>query len=675
MNVRHCRSARKKIRPRNLEKEPAVSSDLLGSQELSRFETSRPALTQQVRKWNATHTDYPRDRTVAQLFEEIASAFPGAIALVFGNVQLTYAELNARANRLAHCLRAAGVGPETLVGCCMDRSIELIVALLAILKAGGAYVPLDPEYPKERFNFLVQDTQTKVMLTQKSFASSILADYQQTCLLVDASRSSGPDPGNLTLAGGPKSLAYVMYTSGSTGQPKGVMVENRAIIRLVRNTNFCRFGADEVFLQFAPISFDASTLEIWGPLLNGGRLVVAPPQPTSLKDLGRVLREQNVTTLWLTAGLFNLVVEERLEDLQSVRQLLAGGDVLSPRHVRQALERLPNCRLINGYGPTENTTFTCCHTMHPGEPVPEPIPIGSPISNTQVYILDEQLRPVPPGTAGELYAAGDGLARGYLNNPETTNQKFLRNPFAADSDERIYRTGDLARWRSDGLIEFLGRADNQIKIHGHRVEPGEIEITLAAHERVKQTCVVSHPSGNGPMRLVAYYISSDSGLKEAELRSFLAGKLPEFMIPALFIPVKSLPLTPNGKVDRAALIALGMPARTDAAMGIAATRLEQTIIDIWRKSLGTDQFGVTDNFFDLGGDSLLLVGVHASLEKALQSVIPITDLFEFTTVQSLAHHLGGQISSGQSVSDAQQRARRQRAAFARQRERRIGSVT
>ena len=307
--------------------------------------------------------------------------------------------------------------------------------------------------------------------------------------------------------------------------------------------------------------------------------------------------------------------------------------------------------------------------------MPEPIPIGSPISNTQVYILDEQLRPVPPGTAGELYAAGDGLARGYLNNPETTNQKFLRNPFAADSDERIYRTGDLARWRSDGVIEFLGRADNQIKIHGHRVEPGEIEITLAAHERVKQTCVVSHPSGNGPMRLVAYYISSDSGLKEAELRSFLAGKLPEFMIPALFIPVKSLPLTPNGKVDRAALIALGMPARTDAAMGIAATRLEQTIIDIWRKSLGTDQFGVTDNFFDLGGDSLLLVGVHASLEKALQSVIPITDLFEFTTVQSLAHHLGGQISSGQSVSDAQQRARRQRAAFARQRERRIGSVT
>ena len=645
-------------------------SGLLGSQK-----SHPPALTPQVLMWNATRTDYPRDRTVAQLFEEVVSASPSSVALVFGNTQLTYAELNARANRLAHRLRAAGVGPEMLVGCCMERSIELIVALVAVLKAGGAYVPLDPAYPTERFDFLVQDTRTKVMLTQQSLASTVLADYRQTCLLVDASSSSGADPGNLTLAGGPKDLAYVMYTSGSTGQPKGVMVENRSIVRLVRNTNFCRFGPDEVFLQFAPISFDASTLEIWGPLLNGGRLVIMPPPPNSLEDLGRVIREQNVTTLWLTAGLFNLVVEERLKDLQSVRQLLAGGDVLSPRHVRRALENLPNCRLINGYGPTENTTFTCCHTMHPGEPVPEPIPIGRPISNTEVFILDEQCCPVPPGTAGELYTAGDGLARGYLNNPEATNEKFPRNPFAAGSDARMYRTGDLACWRSDGVIEFLGRADNQVKIHGHRIEPGEVEIALAAHEHVKQSCVVSHHGENGSKRLVAYYVSSHSGLKEAELRKFLAGKLPEFMIPALFIAVKSLPLTPNGKVDRSALAAPGIPVRTDAAMGPAATQLEQTIFDVWRKSLDIDQFGVTDNFFDLGGNSLLLVAVHASLEKMLQVALPITVLFEFTTVQSLAHHLAGQISAQPSLSEAQQRAQKQRAAFARQRERRIGSTT
>lgn len=653
-----------------------MSLELLGSQELKQFETSPGSCAQQVLMWNATRTDYPRDRTVAQLFEEIVSAYPDSIALVFGDAQLTYSELNARANWLAQRLRAAGVGPETMVGCCIERSIELIVALVAVLKAGGAYVPLDPAYPKERFDFLVRDTQPKVMLTQKSLASTILADYQGTCLLVDA--CSGTAQENPTLAGDSSSLAYVMYTSGSTGQPKGVLVENRAIVRLVRNTNFCSFGTDEVFLQFAPISFDASTFEIWGALLNGGRLVVMPPQPTSLKDLVGVLRQQKITTLWLTAGLFNLLVEEELEDLHSVRQLLAGGDILSPRHVRTALEKLPSCRVINGYGPTENTTFTCCHTMYPGGRVPEPVPIGRPISNTQVYILDEQLRPVPPGTAGELYAVGDGLARGYLNDPRATDEKFVRNPFATGGqDDRMYRTGDLASWRSDGVIEFLGRADNQVKINGHRIEPGEIETALGAHGRIKQACVVAYPGDRGSKRLVAYYVSSDGALNETELRRFLAGKLPEFMIPGLFFHVTSLPLTANGKVDRSALISLGAPDRSASpkTAGPATTELEKTIIEIWREGLGISEIAIADNFFDLGGDSLLLVRVHADLEKALQAVIPITDLFKFTTVQSLAQYLGGQASRGQSVSDAQQRARKQRAAFVRQRERRIGSVT
>lgn len=616
---------------------------------------------------------YPLNRSVAQLFEEVVAANPNSIALIFEDKELTYAELNSRANRLAHRLRSLGVGPETLVGCCMERSIELIVALVAILKAGGAYVPLDPAYPKERFDFLVRDTQTKLMLTQSSLASTVLAGFEQTCLLVDSSWSSGADPGNPATAGGPSCLAYVMYTSGSTGQPKGVMVENRAVVRLVRDTNFCRFGPDEVFLQFAPISFDASTFEIWGALLNGGRLVIAPSDHASLDVLGRVIRQRSVTTLWLTAGLFNLIVDERLEDLRSVRQLLAGGDVLSPRHVRRVLESLPNCCVINGYGPTENTTFTCCHVMHAGEPVPEPVPIGRPISNTQVYILDEQLRLVPPGTAGELYAAGEGLARGYLNDPEATKQKFLPNPFAAEQGARMYRTGDLARWRSDGTIEFLGRVDNQVKIRGHRVEPGEIEIALAGHGRVKQNCVVSRSGENGSKRLVAYCVSSDTDLNEAELRKFLAAKLPDFMVPAQFVPVRSLPLTPNGKVDRSALAARDIPVCTDSAEIVATTQLEQTIIGVWSKALGIEKVGINDNFFDLGGDSLLLISVHSSLEKVLGITLPITDLFEFTTVQSLAHHLNGQ--SGQGLSDAKQRARMQRAAFTRQRERRISSAS
>jgi amino acid adenylation domain-containing protein len=616
--------------------------------------------------------EYPLDRSVAQLFEEVVAANPNSIALISGHEQLSYAELNSRANRLAHRLGSLGVGPETLVGCCMERSIELIVALVAILKAGGAYVPLDPAYPKERFDFLVRDTRTKLMLTQSSLASTILAGYQQDCLLVDSSWSSGADPGNPATARGPGCLAYVMYTSGSTGRPKGVMVENSAVVRLVRNTNFCRFGPDEVFLQFAPISFDASTFEIWGALLNGGRLVIAPSNHASLDVLGPIIRQHGVTTLWLTAGLFNLVVDQRIEDLHFVRQLLAGGDVLSPRHVRRVFERFPNCSVINGYGPTENTTFTCCHVMRAGEPVPEPVPIGLPVSNTQVYILDEHLRLVPPGTAGELYAAGEGLARGYLNDPEATEQKFLPNPFA-EQGARMYRTGDLVCWRSDGTIEFLGRVDNQVKIRGHRVEPGEIEIALAGHTRVSQNCVVSRSGENGSKRLVAYYVSPAADLNEVDLRKFLATKLPDFMVPAQFVSVRSLPLTPNGKVDRAALAAREVPILTRPAELVATTELEQTVIDVWSKALEIGKIAVNDNFFDLGGDSLLLMSVHASLEQALGITLPITDLFEFTTVRSLAHHLGGQ--SGERHSDTKQRARMQRAAFARQRERRTGGAS
>lgn len=652
-----------------------MSLDSVDSQVQDRSGNSVSALVEQVRVWNGPRIDYPRDHTVAQLFEEMVELSPSSIALEFGSEQLTYADLNSRANQLAHRLRAAGVGPETLVGCCIDRSVELIVALVAVLKAGGAYVPFDPDYPKERINFLLQDTRATVMVTRPSFASTVLADFSGTRLVLDSSGLSGTAIENPGRLGGPDSLAYVMYTSGSTGRPKGVMVENRSIVRLVRNTNFCDFGPDETFLHFAPISFDASTLEIWGALLNGGRLVVMPPAPTSLKDLIRVVQEHRVTTLWLTAGLFNLVIEEELEGLRSLRQLLAGGDVLSPPLVRRALEKLPSCRVINGYGPTENTTFTCCYAMRAGEPVPEPVPIGRPISNTQVYILDEELRPVPPGAVGELFAAGDGLARGYLNAAETTGQKFVPNPFAEGADDaRMYRTGDLARWRPDGIVEFLGRADGQMKIHGHRIEPGEIESVLNEHDRVAQSCVVALAGAHGSKRLAAYYISRDHALIDRDLRKFLAARLPEFMIPALFIRLEALPLTPNGKVDRSALVELGVPDWAVAATDGATTDLEKIIFNIWRQSLGIDRFGVLNNFFDIGGDSLLLVSVHASLEKALQTTIPITALFEFTTIKSLAEHLGGQVPSGQSVIDAQERARRQRAAFARQRERRTGSV-
>ena len=512
------------------------------SPELFQSDQSKSAHLQPLRACADSWTTYPRDSTVAQIFEEIARSHANSTALMCGEENISYGELNTRANRLANRLRDLNVGPETLVGCCLERSVALIVSLLAILKAGGAYVPIDPAYPRERFELLLADARPAVMLTQRSLATTVLAGYCASPLLfvddIDTSLpASNPEP-----AGSATSLAYVMYTSGSTGVPKGVMVENRSIVRLVKNTNFCRFSANEVFLQFAPVSFDASTFEIWGALLNGARLVIMPPTACSLQELGRVIRSHGVTTLWLTAGLFNLMVEERLEDLRSVRQLLAGGDVLSPWHVQHALENLSDCRLINGYGPTENTTFTCCHQISRGDDVSSGVPIGRPISNSWIYILDQHLRPAPVGTTGELYAAGDGLARGYLNNPRETADKFVLDPFATEAGSRMYRTGDLGRWRPDGTIEFLGRTDNQIKILGYRVEPGEVEAALQTHHALKQVCVVALTDRDGSKRLAAYYMILPSAeVGHIELREFLQKTLPSIYDSRTIYPTRCIP--------------------------------------------------------------------------------------------------------------------------------------
>jgi len=623
-------------------------------------------LPEPLRSWSGMKRDYPREKTVAAVFEEIVAAHPEAIALTFGDTQLTYAELNVRANRLAYRFQHLGVASETMVGCCMKRSVELIVALLGILKAGGAYVPLDPAYPKERFGLLVSNTGMELILTQDSLESSVrnLSSVQVLCVddpVRDAASENGaPNPQPV---GGPTSLAYVMHTSGSTGRPKGVLVENRAIVRLVRNTNYCGFGPDEVFLHFAPISFDASTFEIWGALLNGGRLVVMPAE-ASLDDLARAIRENRVTTLWLTAGLFHLMVDQHLDNLRPLRQVLAGGDVLSPSHVRKFVEALPNTALINGYGPTENTTFTCCYALPRGMPVPDSIPIGRPISNTQVYVLDAEMNPVSHGEPGELYAAGDGLARGYLNDPEGTAAKFVKNPFGADTHGRMYRTGDLAQWREDGTLEFLGRVDDQVKILGYRIEPGEIEAVLRACEGVKQVCVVPRTESNGSKRLIAYYVSSVAGPAPDRLRNAAAQTLPQHMIPALFIPLDSLPLSTNGKTDRAALAQLEIQAKSTPIESPNAG-IEHTVAQLWQRTLNVPHVALDDNFFDLGGDSLLLVAVHSNLQKALGIEIPVTDLFEFTTIRKLAGHLSKQQPSGTELAEAQQRAKRQREAFVR----------
>ena len=622
-----------------------------------------------MNQWSGERTEYPRDASLVSLFEQMAEQFPGRTAICFGRREISYSELNLRANRLANRLLRLGARPELLIGICAERSLEMIVGILAILKTGSAYVPFDAAYPRERIDFMIADTSVPIMLTQRKFAHVVdVRSGMQSIWLDDVEPGADiRDEQNPQDSSNGSSLAYVMYTSGSTGRPKGVMVEQRSVTRLVCNTNYCSFGPDEVFLQLAPTSFDASTFEIWGALLHGAKLVVMPPQAPSLEEIGNHIREYGVTTLWLTAGLFHLFVDQRLEDLRPLRQLLAGGDLLSSPHVRKVLDSIPDITLINGYGPTENTTFTSCHVMHHGDAVASSVSIGRPISNSFVYLLDESLRPVAAGEVGELCAGGDGVARGYLNSPDLTGEKFPSNPFSDLLNGRLYRTGDLARWNADGTLEFLGRRDNQVKILGHRIELGEIETALAQHRAVKQTCVVAKADATGTKKLIAYYVpEEESNNSTSELRSFLAAKLPAYMVPVSFEPMSALPLTPNGKVDRAAL-----PAPRDTSVALApqsqGTELEESIACLWKEVLGTRRVGLDENFFDLGGDSLLIVAIHAQLQKLLQREIQLMDLFEYVTVRSLARHLGTAPATAPTFTAAQEQARKQREALAKRR--------
>ena len=594
--------------------------------------------------WNDTHTNYPRDKTVPELFAAQASASPAAVAVDFGGRQLTYRELDDRSNQLAGQLRRLGVKPETVVGVCMERSLELIVGLLGILKAGGAYASFDPSQPADRLALMFDDCQPKVWLTQKKFerVCPLRANCATLCLDGDW-KNSAQKNGHDSSSGEKLSatnLAYVSFTSGSTGKPKGVGVTHRGIARLVRETNYAQFRADDIFLQFAPIAFDASTFEIWGALLNGARLVVFPPQIPSLAELGSFIKEQRITTLWLTAGLFHQMVEEQLGSLGGVRQLLAGGDVLSVPHVRKALARLKNCQLINGYGPTENTTFTCCHKITEASETSRSISIGRPISNTQVYILNQQLQPAPIGVPGELHAGGDGLACGYLNRPEITAEKFIPDPFAAKSGAKLYKTGDLARWLPNGDIEFLGRLDSQVKIRGYRVELGEIETILNEHPRVQESAVTTHVGQFGEKQIIAYVVADGAPLGTEELRRYLTGKLPDYMMPAAFVSSDALPLNANGKVDRHAL---PVPEMTNGAARkfVAPRTLDETrLATIWEDVLGVRPVGAEDHFFDLGGHSLMAVRLVAQIEKVFGKKIPVTTIFQLPTVARLAGALG-----------------------------------
>ena len=590
-------------------------------------------------QWNDTATEYPRAQTISELFEAQAALTPDAVALRYPDAELSYAELNRRANRLAHYLRSVGVTAETCVGICLERSAELIVALLATLKAGGVYLPLDPEQPLERLAFMLDDAQAPVVITREAELERMPAHWGQViCLDSDAAaiaQESAVNPVSLVTA---ENLAYVNYTSGSTGQPKGIGIPHRAVVRLVRQTNYIQFASADVVAQVATPSFDAATFEIWGALLNGARLVGFPKDILLAPPVfAAQLREQGVSVLFLTTALFNQIAQVTPDAFASLRYLLFGGDAAAPRWVREVLLSNAPAHLLNAYGPTESTTFAAWHEVSSLAADAAVVPIGRPLSNTELYLLDENLRPVPAGVVGELHIGGDGLARAYLNRPTLTAEKFIPHPFSQTAGARLYKTGDWARYNDEGHFEFLGRRDQQVKLRGYRIELGEIETILRQHAAVRDAVVVVREEQPGEKQLVAYVVAAAPGeVAAATLRSHLQRHLPEYMVPALFVSLKQLPVTLNGKVDRRALPAPEIESGAAApSQVVPETQLEQALAEIWAAVLGRSSVGVTENFFEAGGDSIRSIQVVARAQ-ARGIALEIQDLFQHQTIRTLA---------------------------------------
>lgn len=601
---------------------------------------SKPELQQLREEWNDTKRDYPSDKVVHELFEAQVEQSPDSVVLVFESQQLTYRELNHKANQLAHYLRKRGVRPETLVAVCMERSLEMVIGILGVLKAGGAYVPIDPDSPIDRLKFMLRDTQAPLILTQERF-SSLLAEFadQRVCLdsAGDAfSLESKENPENRVDG---KNAAYMIYTSGSTGTPKGVLSVHGGIRnRLQWMQDAYRLTPADRVLQKTPFTFDVSVWEFLWPLISGAGLVIA--RPGGHRDsayLVRLINSQQITALHFVPSMLGVFLQEAgVESCTTLRQVFCSGEALSYELQQGYFERM-GAALHNLYGPTEasiDVTAWECRSDSDRTVVP----IGRPIANTQVYILDQQLQPVPIGIAGELHIGGVGLARGYLNQPELTAEKFIYHSFSGEPVKRLYKTGDLARYLPDGNIEYLGRMDNQVKIRGYRIEPGEIEAVLGQHRAVQSSVVVVREDAPGDKRLVGYVVARPEGSFDlADVRKHLKQKLPEYMIPSAFVLLKELPLTPSGKVDRRALPApdQNRPELVDVYQP-PRTQTEETLASIWAELLKLDKVGIYDNFFELGGHSLLATQIVSRIRKVFSIELPLRRLFESPTVAEIA---------------------------------------
>jgi amino acid adenylation domain-containing protein/non-ribosomal peptide synthase protein (TIGR01720 family) len=578
--------------------------------------------------------EYP-ERTLSQLFDELVARQPDAAALSYEGRCTSYAELAGRARAWARRLRALGIADEALVGIYLERRPEAIVGMLAALTAGGSYLPLDPSYPKERLAFMIEDAGVRVLITERKLLDRLPASGAHV-LVIDELPSLETTDHPLPEVRDPDRLAYVMYTSGSTGLPKGVEVTHRGVIRLISAGLFA-LGEDDVELQLVSFSFDPSALEIWSCLIGGGKLVLHPSRNPSLEEIGDALREYHVTSTILITGLFPLMVDERLDDLLGLRQLIVGGDVMPPGAARKLLQARPGLRLINAYGPTEGTIVAAAHLMTDPSGVPAPVPIGPPAANSRIYLLDHAGRIVPDGLPGEIWIGGDGVARRYRGRPDLTAERFAVDPFSGRPGARMYRTGDLGRWRVDGGLDFLGRADNQVKIRGFRVEPGEIEAVLCQHPAIRDCAVVTHERATGD-RMLAAYVAPRAGESPqgSDLRAFLKSRLPDFMMPSTFNVLKELPRTANNKVDRALLPTPDRVFLAKAERVAPHTPVEKEIHAAWTDVLRISDAGIDDDFFDAGGHSLLALQIISRLHARYGPVVRLRDLYQKRTIRALA---------------------------------------
>ncbi|MEO7769275.1 MAG: amino acid adenylation domain-containing protein, partial [Ferruginibacter sp.] len=587
--------------------------------------------------FNDTSGDYPKDKTMLQIFEQQVKADPNATALVFEDKKLSYRQLNERANQLGYYLKIKGVKEEALVAISIERSLDMMIGILGILKAGAVYVPIDPGYPSERISFMLKDTAADILLTSSNVKTK-LSPIEIIELNKEWEAISSLPITNPQIDTQPNSLAYIIYTSGSTGRPKGVKVTHQNVVSLVKGVDYVSLTNEDVLLSTGSFSFDATTIEYWGMLLNGGQLVLTGDN--TLLDsqlLKAAIDKSGVTKMWLTSSWFNQVIETHIAVFENVHTLIVGGEKLSEPHIEKFRNTYPAIEIINGYGPTENTTFSLTYKIN-GSFINSSIPIGKPINNRKAYVLDQRQQLQPVGVPGEICLGGAGLSRGYLNRPELTAEKFINDPFGDSKDVMLYRTGDIGRWLPDGNIEYLGRLDEQVKIRGYRIELGEIEAVLQESGVVKNAVVLPWQNKEGQKVLAAYIVPSTSYDKSA-LINYLQSKLPEYMIPGLWVQMDQLPLTNNGKIEKRALPDPYASKLMSDQYIAPRNDVERKLATIWEEALELEKVGIYDDFFEMGGHSLMAIRLISAIRKNMQIDLPLNDIFIYPTIDALADNI------------------------------------